>query len=748
MTILMKLPAFSLLRFAVVGATLLFGALVFFPAPLRAAEKQLYTCGMHPQIVRDKPGNCPICGMKLQPVRANTAGGAKASAPAGERKVKYYKSTMIPGQISQTPAKDTMGMDMVPVYEGEDASAESDIQIDAATTQRMNLKTALVGRGPVKRDFRTVGTVAYNEEGLRDITTKYEGWLEKLHVNATWTVVKAGDPLFDIYSPDLYNAQLNYLVATRSEGAAGGALTRAALARLQLFDLPEEFIAEVARTGEARRTYTFRAPVDGVVIEKMAVAGQMMKAGEKIYRLADLSTVWVHAQIYEKDLPFVRESQPAEVRTSYGQQRSFAGTVRLLLPQVEEQTRAATARIVLPNPDRYLRPGMFTDVRFTTQLTESAVLVPDMAVLRSGERNRVFIAKDGGSFEPREVQLGARSEGNFYEVLSGLTVGDRIVTSGQFMLDSESQLREAIQKMLKSAEGTPTANAAATPPASAPADGRKVLRYQSSMMPVETSPTPAKDSMGMEMVPVYEEPAPASAPAAHQHEAPAPAPRKDGPPEPADPGSPSAGTMLKPLAFGLADAAAALAADDLAGYRQQLPALRAALAAYFAADAHSAHGPLGKFKDGFPESADLKSAREEFTPLSTALADLARAAHLHHTEGLHIFECEMAPGGTGRWLQRTADLKNPFLGSAMSGCGTEIDAPPQQPTDHPGHGGGMAAMLPPGHPPIDTGSISDYLLAQTAPSASAKQGNGDACGSCGMSAAEMAAGEPCEHDKK
>jgi len=689
MIILMKLPAFSLLRLAVVGATLLSGAFVFLPSPLCAAEKQLYTCGMHPQIVRDKPGNCPICGMKLQPVRANTAEGAKAAAPAGERKVKYYKSTMIPGQISQKPAKDTMGMDMVPVYEGEDASAENNIQIDAAMTQRMNLKTALVERGPVKRDFRTVGTVAYNEEGLRDITTKYEGWLEKLYVDATWTMVKAGDPLFDIYSPDLYNAQLNYLVATRSEGTAGGALTRAALARLQLLDLPEDFIAEVARTGEARRTYTFRAPADGVVIEKMAVAGQMMKAGEKIYRLADLSTVWVLAQIYEKDLPFVRAGQGAEVRTSYGQQRSFAGEVQLLLPQVEEQTRSATARIVLPNADLYLRPGMFTDVRFATQLAESAVLVPDMAVLRSGERNTVFIAKDGGSFEPREILLGARSEGNFYEVLSGLAVGDRVVTSGQFMLDSESQLREAIQKMLKSAEGTSSTTASAAPAAPTAPDARKILRYQSSMMPAETSPTPVKDSMGMEMLPVYEELVPAPMPAVHRHDAAAPAPPKNESPMPGDPGSTSARVLLKPLALGLADAAAALAADDLAGYRKQLPAIRAALANYLAVAAEAVHSGLGKLKGGPRESANLKSAREDFTPLSTAVVDLARAGHLHHTEGLHIFECEMAPGGTGRWFQRNTDLKNPFLGSAMSACGTEIDALELQPG---GHGGDRAEM--------------------------------------------------------
>jgi hypothetical protein len=495
----MKSPLSSILRLALVGATLLFAALGSFPPLLQAAEKQLYTCGMHPQIIRDAPGNCPICGMKLQPVRANTAApGAGAAASSGERRIKYYKSTMIPGQVSDKPGKDTMGMDMVPVYESGDASTQT-IQIDAATTQRMNLKTAPVERGPVRREFRTVGIVAYNEQGLRNITTKYEGWLEKLYVNATWTAVKTGDPLFEIYSPDLYNAQLNYLVAVRSEGSEGGPLTRAALARLQLFDLPADFIAEVARTGEARRTYTFRAPADGVVIEKMAVAGQMMKAGEKIYRLADLATVWVLAQIYEKDLPFVQDGQTVVVGTSYGPPRTFEGKIQLLLPQVEEQTRTTTARIVLPNPDRYLRPGMFTDVRFAAQLADDAVLVPDMAVLRSGERDTVFVALEGGSFEPREVKLGARSEGNFYQVLSGLRAGERVVTSGQFMLDSESQLREAIQKMLKGD------TIAATPAAAKPADARKIKYYKSPMTPGEISDKPGKDSMGMDLVPVYDD---------------------------------------------------------------------------------------------------------------------------------------------------------------------------------------------------------------------------------------------------
>jgi Cu(I)/Ag(I) efflux system membrane fusion protein len=495
------------------AAGLLTAAVLLVPHSARAAGagRQLYTCGMHPQIIRDAPGNCPICGMKLQPVRANTA--KAGAATAGERKIKYYKSTMIPGQVSEKPGKDTMGMDMVPVYEGEDSQTNA-IQIDAATVQRMNLKTALVTRGPVRREFRTVATVTFNEEGYRDITTKYEGWLEKLHVNATWSTVKEGDPLFEIYSPDLYNAELNYLVARRSEGNDGGALTRAARTRLQLLDLPADEIAELDRSGEVPRTRVFRAPAAGVVIEKMAVVGQMMKPGERTYRMADLSTVWVVAQIYESDLPFVQEGQTATVRTTYGATRTYTGQVGRLLPQVEDQTRTVSARIVVPNADGFLRPGMFTDVKFVAQLAESAVLVPEIAVLRSGERNTVFVALDGGSFEPREVKLGNRSEGGNYEVLSGLVGGERIVTSGQFMLDSESQLREAIQKMLKG--DTAGATPAAGGPAAAVPDGtRKIKFYRSTMMPGETSPNPGKDSMGMDMVPVYEDGAANSA-AGHQ----------------------------------------------------------------------------------------------------------------------------------------------------------------------------------------------------------------------------------------
>ena len=525
-----------------------------------AAAEQLYTCGMHPQVIKTEPGNCPICGMALTPIREN-AGGAGS-----------------------------------PV-----------LHVDTATIQRMNLKTDVVTRGPVTREIRAVGAVDYDERGLRDVTTKYEGWIERLHVDATWTSVKAGDPLFDIYSPDLYNAQLNYLVALRTEGGTDGPLGRAALARLRLFDIPDTFIEEIARAGEASRTFTYPAPVDGVVIEKMAVAGRMMKAGEQIYRIADLSHVWVHAQIYESDLEFVREGQAASVRTSFGRAAEHEARISLLIPRVEEQTRSATARIVMKNPDGTLRPGMFVDVRIPSTIAGSVVLVPDIAVLRSGERNTVFLANPDGTFAAREVRLGSRSREGYYQVVDGLAEGDRIVTSGQFMLDSESQLREAIQKMVRAATGNaPVGDAGET----------------------------------------------------RVHEV-----------------SGEALSTLATLSFQLADAASALAADDLDGYKRQLPALREALQTHLRADSKARRTTFAAFQDGPADPTDLESAQSAFAPFSTAVADLARANHIHHREGLHLFQCPMAPEvGAGRWLQRDNDLRNPFFGSRMLTCGEELDA--------------------------------------------------------------------------
>jgi multidrug efflux pump subunit AcrA (membrane-fusion protein) len=414
--------------------------------------KTLYTCGMHPQIVQDHPGNCPICGMKLTPLR-KAGGTAGASAPSGERKIKYYKSTMLPGEVRQTPGKDSMGMDLAPVYEEEAAAAESSaIEIDAVTTQNMGIRTAKVTRGPLRRVIRTVGVIDYNETALADVTTKFKGWIEKLYVNATGQLVMKGDPLFEIYSPDLYSAQVEYLLATdpsNKPGADNNSIKISALTKLKFFDISDEQIAGLERSRQARKTLRIVAPQDGFAVEKMVVEGQMVEAGMKIFRLADLGLVWVQAQIYEQDLAYLKLGQEATVALSYLSDREFRGRVTYIYPNVDEKTRTAKVRMEFHNPGYFLKPGMFATVQVTSELEPSALLVPDMAILRSGEKTTVFVALDGGKFDPRTVLLGPQAENDEYQVLSGLKEGERIVTSGQFLLDSESQMRESIQKMLK-----------------------------------------------------------------------------------------------------------------------------------------------------------------------------------------------------------------------------------------------------------------------------------------------------------
>ena len=375
--------------------------------------------------------------------RGTTSSAPSVATQPGERKVKYYKSTMMLGEISQTPHKDSMGMDMVPVYEGEADSGA--ISIDPVTTQNMGLRTGVVTKGPLRRNIRSVGVIDFNETALSEVTTKFKGWIEKLYVDSTGKQVHKGEPLFEIYSPDLYTTQNEYLLALKG---AGG-LKESSLTKLKYYDVSAEQIAELEKSGQPKKTLSVSAPRDGVVVEKMAVEGQMVEAGMKLYRVADLSTVWVHSQVYEQDLGFIKLGQEAVVSLSYLPDRKFRGRVTDIYPTVDEKTRTAKVRMEFHNPGFFLKPGMFATVQIESELEAEAVLVPDMAVLRSGEKSTVFIALDGGKFEPRTVTTGARSENNTYQVLSGLKEGERVVTSGQFMLDSESQLREAIQKMLK-----------------------------------------------------------------------------------------------------------------------------------------------------------------------------------------------------------------------------------------------------------------------------------------------------------
>ncbi len=372
-----------------------------------AAGKTLYTCGMHPEIIQDHPGNCPICGMKLTPIRRLDAAGTNASVPGA-------------------------------------------IAIDPVTIQNMNLRTAEITRGPLRKTIRTVGVIDYNETAVAEVTTKFRGWIEKLYVDATGQLVHRGEPMFEVYSPELYSAEVEYTLALKQTGtndADATGLRETAANKLKFYDISDAQIHDLEKTRVPLKTLRVVAPMDGFVTEKLAVQGQMVDTGMKLYRLADLGIVWVYAQIYEQDLPYIKLGQEAVVTLSSLPGREFRGRVTFVYPNVDEKTRTARVRLEFENPGYFLKPGMFVLAQINTELAPSVLLVPESAVLRSGSRDTVFITSGNGKFDARTVVLGRESEDGLCQVLSGLNEGERVVTSGQFMLDSESQLREAIQKM-------------------------------------------------------------------------------------------------------------------------------------------------------------------------------------------------------------------------------------------------------------------------------------------------------------
>jgi RND family efflux transporter MFP subunit len=291
-------------------------------------------------------------------------------------------------------------------------------------------------------------------------------------VDATGQQVHRGDPLFEIYSPELYSAQREYLLALEQPTNVAGSdsLTTSALTKLKFFDISGEQIAELQRTREPSKTLRIVAPQDGFVTEKAVIEGQMVEPGMKMYRLADLGLVWVQAQVYEQDLPYIRLGQEVTVTLSYLSDREFRGRVTYIYPNIDEKTRTARVRMEFHNPGYFLKPGMFATVHVLSELEPSVLLVPDMAILRSGEKNTVFVALEQGRFEPRDVTLGPQAENDMYQVTSGLKEGERIVTSGQFMLDSESQLREAIQKMREPKQASP-----GSPPETNPVPGHEIV---------------------------------------------------------------------------------------------------------------------------------------------------------------------------------------------------------------------------------------------------------------------------------
>jgi len=416
---------------------------------------------MHPFIIEDKPGDCPICGMPLVPIKVNAAGQKVSSQPAANkhRKIKYWVAPMDPTYIRNKPGKSPMGMDLVPVYEDQAASG-SVITIDPTTIQNMGVKTTPVKYETLTRTLRTVGIVTYKEPQQYTINSKVDGWIERLYVNETGQTVKKGQPLMAIYSPDLVTAQQEYLLALHNErtlksspfpSIAGGgqSLLEASRMRLKYWDISDRQIAQLRKTGKVRKDLTLYAPYAGIVTQKMVDQGMYVKAGKGLLQLSDISSVWINADVYESELPWLKLHQRAEVEFPYAPQENLKGEISFIYPYVDQKNRTTKVRLDFPNPDNQLKPNMYVNVDIAVQSVRNAMVIPENAILDSGTRQTVFVALGNGKFEPRQVKVGLQGDDGRTQIVQGLLDGEKVVTSAEFMLDSESQLKEAIQQMLQ-----------------------------------------------------------------------------------------------------------------------------------------------------------------------------------------------------------------------------------------------------------------------------------------------------------
>ena len=427
----------------------------------QAEEGQLWTCGMHPNVIQDEPGTCPICGMDLVPLRQEGGASGATKSPSGERKILFYRNPMDPTITSPVPAKDSMGMDYVPVYEDEVDQASTSgatVNIDPTVQQNMNVIVEPVHRRDLRRSIRTVGYLDYDQEKMVSVTTKYQGFVERTWINYIGQEVTKGQPLFEVYSPELVQTEEELLSAldyarrmqgtSASAAARAEALVEAARRRLRLWDITSEQIANLEQTRKVIRTLKVVAPASGVVMSRMpGLEGMAIKPGMELMHIADLTSLWANVEVFETQLPWIDIGQEATITLTYFPGEEFRGKVRFIEPSVTERTRTLTLTLQVPNPDSRLRVGMYATVDFQPVVARNAIAVPSHAVIRTGTRDIVVVALGKGRFSPREVQLGAEGEG-WVQVVSGLEDGDQIVTSSQFLIDSESSLQEAIQKLI------------------------------------------------------------------------------------------------------------------------------------------------------------------------------------------------------------------------------------------------------------------------------------------------------------
>ncbi len=575
---------------------------------------QLWTCGMHPQVIQDKPGDCPICHMKLTPM-ADESSAATAKA---ERTVKYWWDPMLsPPYISDKPGKSPMGMDLVPVYEDQ-VSGGSAVTIDPVVVQNMGVRTAEVVEGRLMQPIRAVGYLAEAQPNIHDVNLRVSGWIEKLYADTTGMFVEAGAPLFKLYSPEVLVGLKEYVLAKRSSDAlpdradrfalqAAAELYKSARHKLELWGISPDEYERWAALEAPPSTITFYSPISGHVTDKSVVEGAAVTAGDMALRIVDLTTLWIDAQVFERQLSLIRLGQRITTTVESFPGQEFEGEVVFVHPRIDPMTRTATVRMAVPNADLRLRPGMYATVTIEPDAIEAALLVPREAIIDSGARQIAFVAASPGRFEPRRVRLGLSGNDGMVQILEGLAPGEEVVTSGQFLLDSESRLREAIQKYLSA--------------------------KRPSVPPLEHEP----GHMGLDM------------------------------PMAASP-------QMDALLSAYLGVAARLGALQERPAPVDADALRSAARAFQRESQGQAHqGVADDIAMAAAALIDVPIDRQRalFKPLSAAVVKLLKHAtpSSRVADRLYVMHCPMAPGD---WIQITERVANPYYATEMKSCGSVV----------------------------------------------------------------------------
>jgi len=426
------------------------------------SERQalFYRNPMNPAITSPVPAQDEM-GMDYIPVYADAE---KSKTP----EVLFYRNPMNPAITSSVPAQDEMGMDYLPVYAEEDDQRGNEpagtVTIDPVTVQNMGIRAATVIRRAIARRLDSLGRVDFNEERLARLHPKTTGWIEKLMVNETGASVNKDSMLLSIYSPDLVAAQREYLNALSHwdvvKNKAPSSLqktTRTMLEssreRLELLDVPSHQLKDLEETRHIRKYLHIHSPFVGTIMNIGAREGQYVTPKDQLYLIADLSRVWVYVDVYEDELPWVKVGDQVEMRVRAAPGHVFRGKVGFIYPYLEGRTRTVRVRLSFDNPGMVLKPGMFANVVLYADPQPDAMVVPSEAIVRSGSREQVFVLRGGGKFEPREVSVGLSAEG-FTQILQGVEVGEQVVTSAVFLIDSESKLREATAKMMEAMQAS------------------------------------------------------------------------------------------------------------------------------------------------------------------------------------------------------------------------------------------------------------------------------------------------------